>query len=113
MMKRFWLHLPDKNDSLEITTSNNKLSLFESSNEKVYTIETGKHSLNKLIDALVKNGLNAKIGEMKAPKNKKLLVLFLDKSYTNISGSFVTFMGGIESIDTGDRQDDHIIILNN
>ncbi len=37
MMKRFWLHLPNKNTSLEITTTNNKLSLFESANEKVYT----------------------------------------------------------------------------
>ncbi|WP_155590564.1 hypothetical protein [Lysinibacillus cavernae] len=112
-MKRFWLHLPLKNDSLEITTANNKLSLFESSNEKVYTIETGKYSLRTLIDNLISKGLNVKIGEIKAPKNTKLLVLFLDNSFTNVSGSFVTFIGGIESIDTGDRQDGNIIILNN
>ncbi|MEC1179200.1 hypothetical protein P9B03_11955 [Metasolibacillus meyeri] len=108
-MKRFWLHLPDKDDSSEITTANNKLSLFESSNEQVYTIETGKYSLEKLINNLVNKGLNAKIGEIKAPKSYKLIVLFLDNSFTNVSGSFVTFIGGIESIDIGDRQEDNII----
>ncbi|MFJ7918084.1 MULTISPECIES: hypothetical protein [unclassified Lysinibacillus] len=47
-MKRFWLRLPDKNNSLEITSTNNKLSTFESSTEKVYTVDTGKYSLEKL-----------------------------------------------------------------
>ncbi|MGE8038017.1 hypothetical protein [Lysinibacillus sp. NPDC093692] len=108
-MKRFWLHLPDKNDSLEITTTNNKLSLFESSNEKVYTIDIGKYSLEKLIDNLVSKGLNAKMGEIKSPKNTKLIVLFSEGSFTNVSGNFVTFIGGIESIDTGDRQEGNII----
>ncbi|MEQ6047791.1 hypothetical protein U2I53_02055 [Lysinibacillus capsici] len=111
-MKRFWLRLPDKTDSLEITTSNNKLSLFESSIEKAHTIETGKYSLEKLVENLVNKGLNAKIGEIKkSPKNSKLIVLFLDNSFTNVSGSFVTFIGGIESIDTGDRQDGNITII--
>lgn len=109
-MKRFWLRLPDKTDSLEIITSNNKLSLFESSTEKSHTIETGKYSLEKLVENLVNKGLNAKIGEIKkSPKNSKLIVLLLDNSFTNVSGSFVTFIGGIESIDTGDRQDGNII----
>lgn len=109
MMKRFWLHLPNKNTSLEITTTNNKLSLFESANEKVYTIDTGKYSLKNLIDNLVSKGLNAKIGEIKSPKNLKLIVLFLDNSFTNVSGSFINFIDGIESIDTGDRQEGNII----
>lgn len=108
-MKRFWLHLPDKNDSLEITATNNKLSLFASSSETSYTIDTGRYSLEKLIDNLVSKGLDAQIGEIKAPKSSKLIVLFLDNSFTNISGNFVTFIGGIESIDTGDRQDGNII----
>lgn len=109
-MKRFWLRLPDKTDSLEITASNNKLSLFESSTEKSYTIETGKYSLEKLVENLVNKGLKVKIGEIKkSPKNSKLIVLLLDNSFTNVSGSFVTFIGGIESIDTGDRQDGNII----
>ncbi|WP_342550867.1 hypothetical protein MKX57_06800 [Lysinibacillus sp. FSL M8-0216] len=109
-MKRFWLRLLDKTDSLEITTSNNKLSLFESSTEKAYTIEVGKYSLEKLVENLVNKGLNAKIGEIKkSPKNSKLIVLLLDNSFTNVNGSFVTFIGGIESIDTGDRQDGNII----
>ncbi|MFU8645899.1 hypothetical protein ACNA06_01105 [Lysinibacillus sp. RSDA_15] len=55
-MKRFWLRLPDKTDSLEITTPNNKLSLFESSTEKAYTIEVGKYSLEKLVENLVSKG---------------------------------------------------------
>ncbi|OXS65588.1 hypothetical protein B1B04_24990 [Lysinibacillus sp. KCTC 33748] len=108
-MKRFWLHLPDKNDSLEITTTNNKLSLFESFNEKVYTIDIGKYSLEKLVDNLVSKGLNAKIGEIKSPKNSKLIVLFLESSFTNVNGNFVTFIGGVESIDTGGRQEGNII----
>lgn len=108
-MKRFWLRLPEKNDSLEITATNNKLSLFESSTEKSYTVDTGIYSLEKLRDNLVSKGLDARIGEIKAPKNSKLLVLFLDNSFTNVSGSFVTFVGGIESIDTGDRQEESII----
>ena len=98
MMKRFWLLLPDKNNSLEITTVNNKLSLLESSIETVHTIETGKYSLEKLIDNFVSKDLNAKIGEIKAPKNSKLIVLFLDNWFTNISGSFIAFINGIESI---------------
>lgn len=108
-MKRFWLHLPDKNDFLEITTSNNKLSVFESSNETAYTIETGRYSLEKLKDNLISKGLDARIGEIKAPKSSKLIVLFLNNSFTNVSGSFITFIGGIESIDKGDRQEDNII----
>lgn len=108
-MKRFWLHLPDKNDSLEITTTNNKISLFESSTEKAYTIDTGIYSLHTLIDKLVSKGLDARIGELKAPKNSKFIVLFLDNSFTNASGSFVSSIGGIESIDTGDRQEGNII----
>ncbi|OXS65746.1 hypothetical protein B1B04_24885 [Lysinibacillus sp. KCTC 33748] len=108
-MKRFWLNLPDINDHLEITTSNNKLSLLESSNEKVYTIDVGKYSLEKLKDNLVNKGLDARIGEIKSPKNTKLIVLFLDNSFTNVNGSFITFIGGIESIDTGDRQEESII----
>lgn len=98
MMKRFWLLVPTKNDSLEITTANNKLSLIESSKKEAHTIETGKYSLEKLIDNLVSKGLNAKIGEIKAPKNSKLIVLFLDNWFTNISGSFIAFINGIESI---------------
>lgn len=108
-MKRFWLHLPDKNDSLEITAINNKLSLFESSNETAYTIGVGKYSLEKLVENLVSKGLDARIGEIKAPKSVKFIVLFLDNSFTNVSGSFVTYVGGIESIDKGDRQEDNII----
>ncbi|MGE8038023.1 hypothetical protein [Lysinibacillus sp. NPDC093692] len=108
-MKRFWLNLPDKNDHLEITTSSNKLSLLESSNEKVYTIDVGKYSLEKLKDNLVNKGLDARIGEIKSPKNTKLIVLFLDNSFTNVNGSFITFIGGIESIDTGNRQEESII----
>lgn len=110
-MKRFWLRLPDKTESLEITASNNKLSLFEASTEKVYTIETGSYSLEKLKEHLVTKGLDVKIGEIKkSPKNSKLIVLFLGNSFTSVSGSFVTSIGGIESIDTGDRQDGNIII---
>jgi len=108
-MKRFWLNLPDKNDSLEITTANNKLSLFESSTEKVYTIDTGKYSLEKLVDNLVSKGLDAKVGEIKSPKNKKLIVLFLNNSFTKVSGDFITFIGGVESVDTGDRQEGSIV----
>ncbi|MGE8038007.1 hypothetical protein [Lysinibacillus sp. NPDC093692] len=108
-MKRFWLNLPDKNDSLEITTTNNNLSLFESSSEKAYTVDVGNYSLEKLRDNLVSKGLDARIGEIKAPKNTKLLVLFLDSSFTNVSGSFITFIGGIESIDKGDRQEENIV----
>ena len=108
-MKRFWINLPDKNDSLEITTANNKISLFESSIEKVYTIDTGKYSLEKLVDNLVSKGLNAKVGEIKAPKNKKLIVLFLDNSFTKASGDFIAFIGGVESVDTGDRQEGSIV----
>ncbi|OXS65760.1 hypothetical protein B1B04_24795 [Lysinibacillus sp. KCTC 33748] len=108
-MKRFWLNLPDKNDSLEITTTNNKISLFESSTEKVYTIDTGKYSLEKLKDNLVSKGLDARIGEIKSPKNTKLLVLFFDNSFTNVDGSFIAFIGGIESIDKGNRQEENII----
>ncbi|WP_107924856.1 hypothetical protein [Lysinibacillus parviboronicapiens] len=107
-MKRFWLYLPDKNDSLEITTANNKISLFESSTEKAYTIDTGKYSIQMLVDKLVSKGLDAKIGEIKSSKNSKFIVLFLDNSFTNVSGSFITFIGGIESIDTGDRQEGNI-----
>lgn len=109
-MKRFWLHLPNKNNSIEITTTNNKLSLFQSSNEKVYTIDVGIYSLEKLKDNLVNKGLDARIGEIKtSKKGSKLFVLFLDNSFTNVSGSFVTFIGGIESIDKGDRQEENII----
>ncbi|MET4561042.1 hypothetical protein ABIA69_002187 [Lysinibacillus parviboronicapiens] len=64
-MKRFWLYLPDKNDSLEITTANNKFSLFESSNEKVYTIDTGTYSIQMLVDKLVSKGLDAKVNHLK------------------------------------------------
>ncbi|MFJ6207301.1 hypothetical protein [Lysinibacillus sp. NPDC092081] len=108
-MKRFWLRLPEKNDYLEITATNNKLSLFESSTEEVYTVDIGNYSLEKLRDNLVSKGLDARIGEIKAPKSSKFIVLFLDNSYTNVNGSFVTFTGGIESIDTGDRQEENII----
>ncbi|MFJ3387488.1 hypothetical protein [Lysinibacillus sp. NPDC086135] len=108
-MKRFWLRLPDKNNSLEITSTNNKLSTFESSTEKVYTVDTGKYSLEKLRDNLVSKGLDARIGEIKYSKNSKFIVLFLNNSFTNVSGSFITFIGGIESIDTGDRLEGNII----
>ncbi|UPW81588.1 hypothetical protein [Lysinibacillus sp. Ag94] len=108
-MKRFWLRLPDKSNPIEITTANNKLSLFESSNKKVYTIDSGNHTLAKLVSNLVSKGLDARIGEIKAPIGSKFIVLFLDNSFTNVNGSFVTFIGGLESIDTGDRQEESII----
>ncbi len=75
-MKRFWLYLPDKNDSLEITTANNKISLFESSTEKAYTIDTGKYSIQMLVDKLVSKGLDAKIGEIKSSKTQSSLCCF-------------------------------------
>ncbi|MDD1502590.1 hypothetical protein PVA17_07390 [Lysinibacillus sp. CNPSo 3705] len=110
-MKRFWLRLPEKNDYLEITATNNKLSLFESSTEKAYTVDTGIYSLERLRDNLVSKGLDARIGEIKDSKNFKFIVLFLNNSFTYVNGSFITFIGGIESIDTGDRLEGNIIYI--
>jgi len=108
-MKRFWLHLPEKSDVLEITASNNKFSLFESSTERNYTIAVGKYTSEKLIEMFTREGIVAGIGQINADKKAKFLVLFLNLSFTNVNGSFITFIGGIESIDTGDRQDGSII----
>ena len=82
--------------------------MFESSTEKTYTVDTGIYSLERLRDNLVSKGLDARIGEIKAPKNSKF-ILFLDSSFTNVNGSFVSFAGGLESIDKGDRQEENII----
>ncbi|MFJ7648588.1 hypothetical protein ACIQ1H_13580 [Lysinibacillus sp. NPDC097279] len=108
-MKRFWLQLPEKSDVLEITASNNKFSLFESSTERSYTIAVGKYTLEKLIEMFTHEGLVARIGQINADMKAKFLVLFLNPSFTNINGNFISFIGGIESIDTGDRQEESII----
>lgn len=108
-MKRFWLQLPEQNDFIKINTSNNKLSLFESSTEHPYTLDTGNYLIEKLINTFINKGLKAKIGELKADKHKKFIVLFLQDTYTYANGSFITFLGGIESVDTGDRNKDSII----
>lgn len=108
-MRRFWLQLPEKNDFIEINASNNKLSLFESSTEHLYTLDTGKYPLEKLINALINKGLDARIGELKADKNIKFIVLLLKDTFTYANGSFITFLGGIESVDAGDRTADSII----
>ncbi|MEK5333457.1 hypothetical protein [Lysinibacillus sp. FSL W8-0992] len=108
-MKRFWLQLPEKSDVLEITASNNKFSLFESSTERSYTIAVGKYTLEKLIEMFTREGLVARIGQINAEKKAKFLVLFLNPSFTNVNGNFISFIGGIESIDAGDRQEESII----
>ena len=108
-MKRFWLQLPDKSNDFEITAANNTFSLFESSTERSYTIAVGKYTLEKLIEMFSNEGLVAKMGGINADKKAKCLVLFLSQSITNFNGNFITFIGGIESIDTGDRQEESII----
>lgn len=108
-MRRFWLQLPDKNEFIEINHTNNNLSLFESSTEHSYTLDPGNYSLEKLISIFNKKGLDAKLGELKADINRKFIVLFMKDTFTFANGSFITFLGGIESVDKGDRLDDSII----
>lgn len=108
-MRRFWLQLPDKNEFIDINPSNNKLSLFESSAEHSFTLDPGNYTLEKLISILNNNGLDAKLGELKADINRKFIVLFMKDTFTFANGSFITFLGGIESVDKGDRLDDSII----
>ncbi|EON72831.1 hypothetical protein [Lysinibacillus sphaericus] len=109
-MKRFWLQTPDKNE-FEINTSNNKLSLYESSTETSYTLAPGKYTLEKLVSILISEGITARIGELKADKKATFIVLFLKDSFTNANGNLITFLGGIESIDTGDRKDSSVIYI--
>jgi len=108
-MRRFWLQLPDKNEFIDINTTNNKLSLFESSTEHSFTIDPGNYSLEKLISLFIDKGLDAKLGELKADKNRRFIVFFMKDTFTFANGSFITLLGGIESVDKGDRLDDSII----
>lgn len=103
-MKRVWLKLPS--NSLEhlytISDTNNGLTVNEDVSKNI-VVPNGVYNIYRLAEKISELGAQARVGEIKSDVNKKFLVLICKDSFTDLSGSLVSHLGGIESIDTGDR----------
>lgn len=104
-MKRFWIEI--SNNTIAIDNANNNITTHGEGGQS-YSIDIGTYTLEKLVSHLLDKGLDIKIGELKSYVNKKFLVIFSDESISNVTGSFVTFVGGIESIDNGYRVEETV-----
>lgn len=103
-MKRVWLKLPS--NSLEhlyiINNLNNSLTINESVTKNL-SVPNGVYNIYRLSEKLNELGVESMVGEYKGDTHKRFLVLICDNSFTDLNGSLVNHLGGIESIDTGDR----------
>lgn len=103
-MKRVWVKVP--NSSLEhiytINNSNNGLTINESTSKSV-SLPNGVYNIYRLSEKLNELGVKSMVGEHKGDTSKRFLVLICDNSFTDLTGSLINHLGGIESIDTGDR----------
>lgn len=104
-MKRVWLNTPDSSLEFKYTidSSNNALTINEASSQKDYVLSDGVYGVYKLIEELNIKGVKAGVGEYKGDKNKKFVVLYCEDSFSSASGNFIDYLGGIESVDSGDR----------
>lgn len=104
-MKRVWVNLPDNdiNYQYEINETNNSLSISENSTQKDVVVPNGIYNIYRLSEEIEKLGVIADVGEYKSDKNKRFLVMTFDDSFNMLTGSLIDSLGGIESIDSGDR----------
>lgn len=104
-MKRVWINSPEGNVNYqyEINDTNNKLTIDVDLAQKNVEIKSGIYNIYRLAEEVKKVGVDASVGENKDGLNKMFLVLNFNDSFTMITGSLIDFLGGIESVDSGDR----------